>query len=216
MGEGVRRTLCKAAEKAARAFAVREALRALRPGSRGCRPSGRADGSGRRQRHPRGEGGAVLRRERVRPIPGRGRAGESLAREAGDPAREAKALAAIGWAEMWARDLEGPSAHAREAIAVAGPGGGDTVARAQFTIGFVRAVTGRSRRGQERDHRALATGLASRRVDRAVPVAVRRRPPEELGRRSTRPPRACRAKASPWPGSITCSSPSSSTSFSTG
>ena len=53
------------------------------------------------------------------------------------------ALAAQGWAAPWARDLDSAMAHAREAIALAQPIGADTVlARAQFTFGFVKAVTG--------------------------------------------------------------------------
>jgi len=53
------------------------------------------------------------------------------------------ALAAMAWAATWARDLDGAVAHARQAIDVAEPVSADAVlARAQFTIGFVRGVTG--------------------------------------------------------------------------
>ncbi|MGH7346714.1 MAG: tetratricopeptide repeat protein, partial [Candidatus Rokuibacteriota bacterium] len=47
------------------------------------------------------------------------------------------------WAATWARDLDGAVAHAREAIDLAAPVGAEAVlARAQFTIGFVKGVTG--------------------------------------------------------------------------
>src|SRR5947207_14711719 len=49
----------------------------------------------------------------------------------------------MAWAATWARDLDGAVAHARRAIDVAEPVHAETVlARAQFTIGFVRGVTG--------------------------------------------------------------------------
>jgi tetratricopeptide (TPR) repeat protein len=66
-----------------------------------------------------------------------------LAHEAGDPTREGVALAAMAWAATWARDLDGAIASAREAIDLVSPVGAEAVlARAQFTIGFVRGVTG--------------------------------------------------------------------------
>jgi DNA-binding NtrC family response regulator/tetratricopeptide (TPR) repeat protein len=66
-----------------------------------------------------------------------------LAHDAGDATREGVALAAMAWAATWARDLDGAVAHARRAIDVAEPVGAEAVlARAQFTIGFVRGVTG--------------------------------------------------------------------------
>jgi len=66
-----------------------------------------------------------------------------LAHEAGDATREGGALAAMAWAATWARDLDGAIASARNAIDLASPAGADAVlARAQFTIGFVRGVTG--------------------------------------------------------------------------
>jgi DNA-binding NtrC family response regulator/tetratricopeptide (TPR) repeat protein len=66
-----------------------------------------------------------------------------LARDVGDATREGVALAAIAWADTWARDLDAAIDHARRAIDVAEPVGAEAVlARAQFTIGFVRSVTG--------------------------------------------------------------------------
>jgi two-component system, NtrC family, response regulator AtoC len=66
-----------------------------------------------------------------------------LAHEAGDATREGAALAAMAWAATWARDLDGAVSSAGEAIELASPVGAESVlARAQFTIGFVRGVTG--------------------------------------------------------------------------
>jgi tetratricopeptide (TPR) repeat protein len=53
-------------------------------------------------------------------------------------------------------------AHAREAIAVAGPGGSDTLARAQFTLGFARAVSGGLDEARGAIDQALVTSLGSR------------------------------------------------------
>jgi DNA-binding NtrC family response regulator/tetratricopeptide (TPR) repeat protein len=154
--------LVRAAAKAARAFAVREALtlygQALEAAGR---PGGLADPGAVSEIH---EARAALyfvlsefdrsRAEAERVM--------VLARQVGDRAREVKALAAIGWAAMWARDLDGSVAHAREAIRVAGPGGGATVARAQFTIGFVRAVSGGLDEARGAIEQALVTSLSSR------------------------------------------------------
>ncbi len=74
-----------------------------------------------------------------------------LARQIGDRAREGKALAAIAWAAMWARDLDGAVARAREAIEVAGAGGGDTVALSSLHDRVRARGERRSRRGQGRD-----------------------------------------------------------------
>jgi tetratricopeptide (TPR) repeat protein len=84
-----------------------------------------------------------------------------LARQVGDRAWEAKALAAAAWAAMWARDLQGAVARGREAIEAAGPAGGDSVARAYFTIGFTRAVGGGLEEARGAIDRALATSQSS-------------------------------------------------------
>jgi transcriptional regulator with AAA-type ATPase domain/tetratricopeptide (TPR) repeat protein len=154
--------LAKAGAKAARAFAVREARtlydQALEVAGR---PGGPADpGSISEIREARaGLYFVVSEFDRSRAEAERVMA---LARESGDRPREAKALAAIGWAAMWARDLDGAVAHAREAITVAGPGGGDTVARAQFTLGFARAVSGGLDEARSAIGQALVTSLESR------------------------------------------------------
>jgi DNA-binding NtrC family response regulator/tetratricopeptide (TPR) repeat protein len=66
-----------------------------------------------------------------------------LARLIGDRTGEAEALAAIAWASLWGRDIEGAIRFSREALAVAEPAGALAAqGRAHFTLGFVRAVTG--------------------------------------------------------------------------
>ncbi|HET9488909.1 MAG TPA: sigma 54-interacting transcriptional regulator [Methylomirabilota bacterium] len=84
-----------------------------------------------------------------------------LARAADDRPRQAAALAALAWASTWARDLDGATTYAQQAIEV-----GESVraesalARSHFATGFVRAVTGGL--DQARDHlsRALASSRA--------------------------------------------------------
>ncbi len=86
----------------------------------------------------------------------------ALARQLRDRQREAKALSRVAWAAVWQRDLDGAVARAREAIDVAGPIGGEEVlARAYFTIGYVRAGTGALAEAHEAIDKALAAGRAS-------------------------------------------------------
>ena len=83
-----------------------------------------------------------------------------IARGIGDRAQEGVALADQAWAATWARDLTSAVAHAQEAIALAKPIGSDAVlARAYFTFGFVRAVTGDIPEGKA----AIADALAASR-----------------------------------------------------
>jgi len=87
----------------------------------------------------------------------------ALARQAGDRGREGAALAAIAWASTWQRDLDGAVAHARRAIEVAAPVRAETaLARAHFTIGFVRSVTGGLDEAEEEIGKALVTSQAAR------------------------------------------------------
>jgi DNA-binding NtrC family response regulator/tetratricopeptide (TPR) repeat protein len=153
--------LARAGAKAARAFAVREA-RALYDQALEAagRPGGLADLGAVSEIHEARAGLYFIVSEFDRSRAEAERV-MLLARQAGDRTREAQALAAIGWAATWARDLEGSEAHARQAIAVAGPGGGDTVARAEFIIGFVRAVSGGLDEARVAIDRALVTSLES-------------------------------------------------------
>ncbi len=133
--------LVRAAEAAARAFATRDALALY---DEALEVADRLSGVESRVMAIHQAKSAlyfvVSDFERSRQAAERARA---LARDAGDPTREGVALAAMAWAATWARDLDGAVAHARQAIDVAEPVSADAVlARAQFTIGFVRGVTG--------------------------------------------------------------------------
>jgi DNA-binding NtrC family response regulator/tetratricopeptide (TPR) repeat protein len=153
--------LAKAGAKAARAFAIREARtlydQALEVAGRRDAPAAPAT-IGEIREARAGLYFVVSEFDRSRAEAERVM---ELARQTGDRAREANALAAIGWAAMWARDLDGAVAHAREAIAVAGPDGGDTLARAQFTLGFARAVSGGLDEARGAIDQALVTSLGS-------------------------------------------------------
>src|SRR4029077_2801533 len=133
--------LVRAAEAAAQAFATRDALElyddALEAAARlpGTRERVIAIHQARSALYF-----VVSDFERSRAAAGLAR---ELAHDAGDATREGVALAAMAWAATWARDLEGAVAHAREAIDLASPIAAEAVlARAQFTIGLVRGVTG--------------------------------------------------------------------------
>jgi transcriptional regulator with AAA-type ATPase domain/tetratricopeptide (TPR) repeat protein len=133
--------LVRAAEAAARAFATRDALELY---DEALEAAARLPGAPARVIAIHQARSAlyflVSDFERSRQAAGLAR---ELAHAAGDATREGVALAAMAWAATWARDLEGAVAHAREAIDLAGPVGAEAVvAHAQFTIGFVRGVTG--------------------------------------------------------------------------
>jgi transcriptional regulator with AAA-type ATPase domain/tetratricopeptide (TPR) repeat protein len=97
-----------------------------------------------------------------------------IAREIGNPAQEGVALATQAWAATWAWDLTSAVAQAREAIALARPIAADTVlARAYFTVGFVRGVTGFIAEGKEALGDALvASRSAGDRVHQSLALTV--------------------------------------------
>jgi tetratricopeptide (TPR) repeat protein len=165
--------LVRAAEKAASAFAIREALalydHALEAVDRLGRP---ADVPTVIEIHQARAGLYFVLSEFNRSRAEVERV-LALAREIGDRASEGKALAAIAWAAMWARDLDGAVANAREAIEVAGADGGDAVARSYFTMGFVRAVSGGLDDARTAIDRALATSRGSgERASRSLSLSV--------------------------------------------
>jgi tetratricopeptide (TPR) repeat protein len=85
-----------------------------------------------------------------------------IAREGGNRAQEGAALAAQAWAETWARELTDAVSHASEAIDLAEPVRANAVlARAYFTVGFVRSVTGGIAEGQAALDRALAASRSA-------------------------------------------------------
>ena len=86
-----------------------------------------------------------------------------IARSVGDRAREGAALAAIAWASMWSQDLDNALAYATRAIDVVAEADVKPVlARSHFTIGFVHAVTGGLDRATSEIDRALAISRSGR------------------------------------------------------
>ena len=150
--------LVRAAEMAARAFATRDALALY---DEALEAAVRLPGAPERIMAIHQARSAlyfvVSDFERSREEAARAR---DLARDVGDATREGVALAAMAWASTWARDLDGAVAHAREAIEVAEPVRAESVlGRAQFTIGFVRGVTG----GIDEAKRAIEHALVATR-----------------------------------------------------
>ena len=153
--------LVRAAEKAASAFAIREALALYDHALEAVdRLAGPADVPTVIEIHQARAGLYFVLSEFNRSRAEAERV-VALAREIGDRASEGKALAAMAWAAMWARDLDGAVENAREAIEVAGADGGDAVARSYFTMGFVRAVSGGLDDARSAIDRALATSQSS-------------------------------------------------------
>jgi DNA-binding NtrC family response regulator/tetratricopeptide (TPR) repeat protein len=165
--------LLKAAEKAANAFATREALALYDQALEILGETGSPDLPTVMDIHA---AKATLyfvlsefdrsRAEAERIVP--------LARQIGDRMREAKALAGIAWAATWARDLDGAVARAREAIQAAEPVAGEAVlARAHLTIGFVRAVSGGLEEARDAIDRALVASQSGGEVaDRSLVLSV--------------------------------------------
>ena len=66
-----------------------------------------------------------------------------LARLTNNRVKEAEALSTIGWASLWGRNCDAAIRYSRDALAVAEPADALAVqGRAQYTIGFAKAVTG--------------------------------------------------------------------------
>src|SRR5688500_2694620 len=99
-----------------------------------------------------------------------------LARRAGDPVKEAAALAGMGFASLWAHDFEHALAESREAIDVGTRAETKPVlAAGHFTTGFVLAVTARlddaqhemdqtltfSRAAGDKVHEAFGLGMSA-------------------------------------------------------
>ncbi len=153
--------LLKAAEKAARAFAIREAVALYDQALDIARQLGVTDARAVIPIHKakanlyfvlsdfersRAEGQRVL----------------ALAREIGDQVSEGNALAGMGFASLWAHDFGQALAYSREAIEVgervdAKP----VVAAGHFTPGFVFAVTGRLDEAKAEFDRAIAISRAA-------------------------------------------------------
>jgi tetratricopeptide (TPR) repeat protein len=98
----------------------------------------------------------------------------ALARQAQDRSREGAALAGIAWALTWARDLDRAMAYARQAIEVAESIDAKPIlARSHFTIGFVRAVTGGlEHAGQEIDRALLISRSGGDVIHQSLSLSV--------------------------------------------
>ncbi|MFQ5974406.1 MAG: hypothetical protein ACE5Q3_18950, partial [Alphaproteobacteria bacterium] len=85
-----------------------------------------------------------------------------LARQAGDRASEATSLASVGLAAQWAEDFDGARESTREAIRVAEEVGTSwALARGNLTLGHIAAVTADFEEATRRFDRALAISRAS-------------------------------------------------------
>jgi transcriptional regulator with AAA-type ATPase domain/tetratricopeptide (TPR) repeat protein len=97
-----------------------------------------------------------------------------LARLTGNRIKEAEALATIGWASLWGRDLDAAIRFSREALQVAEPAGALAVqGRAHYTIGFIRAVTGSLDESRSVMEQAIAiSGAAGDAVHRSLSLST--------------------------------------------
>jgi tetratricopeptide (TPR) repeat protein len=157
--------LLKAAEKALRAFASREALALYDQAT---------EAADRRDTRLDLQTLMGIHRARANLYLGLGEYDRSraegervveLARRAGDRVAEGAALAWMGWASGRAHDFDGAVAYARQAIGMA-----ETVdakpalAGGHFVTGWIHVVTGRLAEGREEIHRALAISREAREV----------------------------------------------------
>ncbi len=148
--------LLKAADKASQAFAIREALALYDQALGAASRQEPADPAAIMSIHQAKSALYFLVSDFERSRAEAERLLE-VARQAGDRAREATALAAIGWAATWARDLDGAVAYARRTIEASEPGAATAaLARSYFTIGWVHAVTGGLREAGIAVDRSLA------------------------------------------------------------
>ena len=147
----------KAADKAAKAFANREAITFYDQALEAARHLGEAVGvdtlmaiyEARSNLYFTLSDFASSRAESERLL--------GLARRAGDRVKEAAALAAMGFASLWAHDFDQALADSTEAIAIAEAVDAKAVlGAARFTIGFVRATTSRLTEAVEHLGTALA------------------------------------------------------------
>jgi tetratricopeptide (TPR) repeat protein len=152
--------LIKAAEKAARTFATREALGlydealavADRPDGEGTHATVAAIHRAKSMLYFVLSDFARSRAEAERLL--------ALARSAADRPLEAAALESIAWAKTWARDLPGAVAAAQAAIGVAESAQARFVLPgAHFTIGWVSAVSGRLDEADSNIKQAMTASL---------------------------------------------------------
>jgi class 3 adenylate cyclase/tetratricopeptide (TPR) repeat protein len=142
--------LVKAAEKAARAFAVREAVALYGQALEAAGHLGAAVPIARRLAIHRAKAGQHLVLGEFAQSQQEGQQVLALAREAGDRGAEASALAAIGFATLWAQDLDGALDYAGQAVAAAQAAGAQAALSSGYlTTGYVHALAGRLPQAQK-------------------------------------------------------------------
>jgi len=136
--------LLKAAEKAVKSFANREALTLYSQAEEAAAHLGAAvDTATRLAIHKAKSELSFAMSDFARAI-AEGARRLTLARQANDRVTEGAALAGMGWAALWAHDFDRAVALSREAIAVAEPLDAKAVlAGATFNVASVNAITGR-------------------------------------------------------------------------
>jgi tetratricopeptide (TPR) repeat protein len=157
--------LLKAAEKAVRAFANREALalyeQALDAADQGAT---RLDLHTLMGIH-RAMANLYIGLGQYEPSLTEGERVVDLARQAGDPSAEAAALSWMGWASGRAHAFDRAVAYARQAIGMAEKvDAKPALAGGHFVLGWIHAVTGHLAEGSEETQRALAISREAREV----------------------------------------------------
>jgi class 3 adenylate cyclase/tetratricopeptide (TPR) repeat protein len=142
--------LVRAAEKAGRAFAVREAValygQALEAAAH---PSAQVPRERRLALHRAKAAQHFVLGEFDQALT-EGQHALALAREGGDREAEASALAAIGFTTMWAQDLDGALSYAAQAVGAAQAAGAEAALGSGYlTTGYVHALAGRLPQAQE-------------------------------------------------------------------
>ncbi|MBI4561491.1 MAG: AAA family ATPase, partial [Candidatus Rokubacteria bacterium] len=151
--------LLKAAEKAAKAFAIREALALCEQALEVTSHLGGAVPVTTLMAIHRAKANHYFALGDFRQSRAEGEHLLTLARRAGDRVGEGGALAWIGWAMMWAEEFDEALAYAQQAIEVAEQmGDQSTLAGAYLTTGCIKAVTGRLDEAKEQLQRTFTMG----------------------------------------------------------
>ncbi len=142
--------LAKAAEKATRAFAVREAVSLYGQALEAAAHLGAEVPVERRLAMHRAKAAQHFVLGEFAHAQAEGQRVLALAREAGDKVAEASALASIGFATLWAQDLDGALDYAGQAVAAArAAGAAAPLGSGYLTTGYIHALAGRFPQAQE-------------------------------------------------------------------
>jgi class 3 adenylate cyclase/tetratricopeptide (TPR) repeat protein len=142
--------LVKAAEKATRGFAVREAVSLYGQALDAAAHLGAGVPVERRLAMHRAKAAQHFVLGEFAHAQAEGQRVLALAREAGDQAAEASALASIGFATLWAQDLDGALVYAGQAVEAARAAGARAALGSGYlTTGYVHALAGRLPQAQE-------------------------------------------------------------------